>query len=476
MFKKLISLAALALCMGSAWADSEDVTSTYLTNAGFDTESSWQTSNVAAGGSANCKDVDGWTGNGGAAWSSSAAFGFGGTGQINGAAVPSTNSDGAAKGGCLGLSVGWSGTSLYTQTATLPKGVYKLTYAAYNAGTKTQATNKIGVTVGSTNYYGNTSSFTVGTWITESIDFELSEETSCTFSVGITAVSGGSGDNAKLLVDYIKLEKTTIDVSALTAEITKAKDVVDNSTSDDKETINAAITAAQAIADSPESLAQVAEAVTTLETALQTYEMTEGNEPNEGYTFDMTFKVGDIYNTSSWSYTTGAQNHAWKESTTKNHDDYVATGFYENWKGSNFSGQIYTTLTGLRAGHYKVTALAFDNVKSGAVSFYAGDESAALSTETELFQQPTVEDVIVGESGKLEVGLDINEASTNWVGISTVNLYYTGSITDEEKCEALYDEIKSTIAAINAMIPTANIGSEPFQYNEKYIEEINSSM
>ena len=90
--KHLFAAALMDVC-GSAWAQT-DVTSTYLTNAGFDTQSDWQTSNVAAGSGKNSINVDGWTSNGGAAWSSSAAFGFGGTGQINGAAIPANNSIG----------------------------------------------------------------------------------------------------------------------------------------------------------------------------------------------------------------------------------------------------------------------------------------------------------------------------------------------------------------------------------------------
>ena len=131
MKKKLLFAAAMLLAAVGVNAQT-DVTSTYLTNAGFDTEADWQTGNVAAGGSANSKAISEWTGNGGAAWSSSAAFAYNGGGQINGADVPATYKDGNAQGGCLGVSVGWSGAVTYYQEVTLPAGNYTLSYYGYN--------------------------------------------------------------------------------------------------------------------------------------------------------------------------------------------------------------------------------------------------------------------------------------------------------------------------------------------------------
>ena len=49
MKKKLLFAAAMLLAAVGVNAQT-DVTSTYLKNAGFDTEADWQTGNVAAGG------------------------------------------------------------------------------------------------------------------------------------------------------------------------------------------------------------------------------------------------------------------------------------------------------------------------------------------------------------------------------------------------------------------------------------------
>lgn len=228
--KLLFTLLGAGFISAQALAQT-DVTDTYLKNAGFDTESDWQTGNVATSKSTNAIAVSEWTSNGGASWSSSAAFGIGGTGQINGAAVPSTNSDGGTTGGVLGLSVGWSGASSYTQTVTLPKGSYVLSYAAYNAHTATQAKNLIGAVVGGTTYYGSIDQFPNGKWVKDNVYFDVTEESaSVTISVGIQAASGGSKDNAKLFVDYVKL--ATIDDATRTAYTEKYNTVKANYTTD----------------------------------------------------------------------------------------------------------------------------------------------------------------------------------------------------------------------------------------------------
>lgn len=188
-----------------------DVTSTYLTNAGFDDESSWLSGNVAAGDYTNSKDVTGWVCNGGATWSSSAAFGYGTSAQINGSTIPTTNPSGAAEGGALGISVGWSGECTYTQAVTLPAGIYTLTYKAYNANTATQANNRIGFTSSSASFYGKLTQFTTNTWVQEEITFMLKSETAGNISVGISAISGGSGENAKLFIDGITITYKSFD-------------------------------------------------------------------------------------------------------------------------------------------------------------------------------------------------------------------------------------------------------------------------
>ena len=206
MKQKLLILWAFLLTSLGAMSQT-DVTDLYLTNAGFDDSSSWQSGNIAAGGSANPVNVAGWTQASSAAWSSSGAIGFGTSGQINGVTVPSTGYNGST-GGALGISTGWGGVCQYTQDVTLPAGKYRISYAIYNGlDGKYQSYNYIGFIPNSgTAKYGVINNFIYGEWMTEDIIVELTEETSGKISVGLGAVSGGSGDNAKVFIDYVKIE------------------------------------------------------------------------------------------------------------------------------------------------------------------------------------------------------------------------------------------------------------------------------
>ena len=112
--------------MAQTW---KEVTTTYLSNAGFDTEGDWQSEDVAV--NTTPKDVTNWTFAGSSSWVGAASFGFGGSAKINGASIPSTNSAGETAGGCLAITGAWndgSGSGAYTQSVTLPAGSYKLEF------------------------------------------------------------------------------------------------------------------------------------------------------------------------------------------------------------------------------------------------------------------------------------------------------------------------------------------------------------
>ncbi|MBQ7443368.1 MAG: hypothetical protein IJS59_05815 [Bacteroidaceae bacterium] len=209
MNKVLRSALALALaCVGTlAWADGNIATSR-LQNAGFDDETSWTTENVVTAAEANSLDVAGWVATG-AAWSSSAAFGYGTTGQVNGITVPATGPDGTATGGALGVSVGWGGKVTYAQDITLPAGTYVISYKAINLlADATQMTAQI--TLGD-EVHDVATSFTYNSWEENSATFTLDTDVEdAQLSLSFEAVSGGSGSNAKIFVDGLSIVITSI--------------------------------------------------------------------------------------------------------------------------------------------------------------------------------------------------------------------------------------------------------------------------
>ena len=181
-----------------------DVTSKYLKNAGFDDASSWVSEGKV---DQAAKPVADWTvTTTNPQWFYSAALGYGSSATVNDKAAPATNPEGVAEGGALGISVGWGCVVEYTQNVVLPAGVYTLTYKAINLNdAANQAANYFGFKSGSTTYYGKTTNFTYNVWEEYSTIFVLREETEGAISVGIGAISGGSGANAKLFIDGVTL-------------------------------------------------------------------------------------------------------------------------------------------------------------------------------------------------------------------------------------------------------------------------------
>lgn len=179
-----------------------------LANPSFDVEGDFISSDLGTTGSANSKAVTEWTNSGSAEWSSSAVFGYGTGVKLNGVAIPATDKNANTTGGALGITVGWGGVVTYTQEVTLPAGDYILTVDAYNGNADvTQGTSKFGFVSEGTSFLSTRTSFPSNEWITEEIAFTLAEETTGKIQVGLGAISGGSGSNAKVFFDNVTLTK-----------------------------------------------------------------------------------------------------------------------------------------------------------------------------------------------------------------------------------------------------------------------------
>ena len=201
VFSLLVALA-VTLCGATATAQT-DVTSQYLANAGFDT--GWTTTDIAQNTVSN---VEGWNGaSTGDTWFYGGALSYAGGVKINSVSL-GAGPDGSTSGGALGLSAGWGTTVRYTQAVTLSPGRYRISYKAYNANTAAfQCFNYIGFAESNgTTHYGTVNNFPAEQWTEDAVTLELTSPTSGFISVGMGAVSGGSGANAKLFVDYVKIE------------------------------------------------------------------------------------------------------------------------------------------------------------------------------------------------------------------------------------------------------------------------------
>ena len=184
-----------------------DVTNEYLKNPGFDVNSDFESANLKNGTTSH-KKATSWTTTNTDKNGSSAVFAIGSNYTLNGAPVPETNEEGKIAGGALGISQGWGVESAYKQTALLPPGTYRLSYAVYNASTA-NFQNRCGYQIDSQTFtYSGPSKLSAGHWgVYQSEDFTIDKSSNVTFSLGFKANSSSSTSNAYLFFDYIKLEK-----------------------------------------------------------------------------------------------------------------------------------------------------------------------------------------------------------------------------------------------------------------------------
>lgn len=202
------SINSLVISQKAVW---NDVSSTYVTNPGFDDSNAYQTTSVS-NGATNHKPVTGWTTTSTDANGSSAAFRIGSGLQLNSRTVPAKNAEGNVTGGALGISQGWGGANFYTQQLTLPAGTYRLTYTVYNVANTGTFINQCGYQAGNQSpIYDNITSLQAGTWQTSTLNpFTLIEPTNVTLSLGYTSTGGISTSNPYLFFDKVILEQADL--------------------------------------------------------------------------------------------------------------------------------------------------------------------------------------------------------------------------------------------------------------------------
>ena len=204
----------------------DDVTSTYLTDLGFE-NSTAVTSDV--GTSTSFSDAgeywtavsSGWATGGVVAYGSNLSIG-----STTYGIVPSVGWDEETitdNKNALGVASSWGGYCYYENSSaiTWPAGDYTVLFHVYNASTSatTIATNYTGfLSESGTSYYCGNLSFSSGEWTTEAVTFTLDEETSGYITLGSASnSSSGIGGSAILYYDditiYYTAPATTYDIS-----------------------------------------------------------------------------------------------------------------------------------------------------------------------------------------------------------------------------------------------------------------------
>ena len=236
--KRKLLLAALCVVGVLGMRAQTDVTSTYLTNADF--ESSTAINNHVCGYQADAtknntpyywlQEVSGWTiGTDNVDNRAGAVFAYGtsSTAQLRGnqKGAPDKGPSEETEGNTLGLVAVWGGTAQYVQTAktALPYGKYTLSVQVYNAGGTSSKPSKslIGfITDDGREYFSEASTYTDGKWETATVTFSLLDDyTSGKFSIGYISGGEGSAKNPHFFFDDVTLLREDIVAPTLETKV-----------------------------------------------------------------------------------------------------------------------------------------------------------------------------------------------------------------------------------------------------------------
>ncbi len=178
--------------------------------------------------------VEGWTIASNANGKSAGVFEFGSSAFLGSTGTTYTLasvSSSASEEKALGIVAVWSGTAQYKQSVTLPAGRYVVTVPVYNtAGATAFSKNLIGfVEDGGTEHLATATTYSVGSWTTETVTFDLNAETSGYMSLGYTAANAGSGNMPHLFIDNVTVTYTSA-ANAYTQTVASAKETINSST------------------------------------------------------------------------------------------------------------------------------------------------------------------------------------------------------------------------------------------------------
>ena len=202
-----------------------------------------------------------------------------------------------------------------------------------------------------------------------------------------------------------------------------------------KTTFSTAVSTAKTDVEAASTADAINTVYNTLETARQAYVVKA--DPINETSFDYTFLVVNPAfdeGTTGWLCESDAQN----KNIASNKSNGIITGsFFENWKGENFNGTIYQSISGLPSGKYQLKIAAFG---SGTYVF-ANDVTTAVTTADGAWYEVNV---VTGD-GNLKFGIK-NENAINWMGIDNASLRYHGF--DVEAAQAEIPTLKAEAEAL----------------------------
>lgn len=433
---KRILCLSLCLATGLQSFAQADISDLFLANHGFDEEFNYDESRTGNVSGDVINEVYGWTNETTATYTVAGTFAYNARVTFNGStALPATGYEGSA-GGALGLTTGWGMQLVYTQTVTLPKGTYRLSSAYYNVGSATAGRSLLAwVPDGRAETASAVTSFPLRTWKEDEITFTLTAATTGKIRIGFAANEGsGSGNHAKILVDYVKLLCDAIDKSALKNALSLANAQYGDGTGVYAAELKAVIDAAQTVYDDEESDARNVIMLTQqLTEATQTYRYKNASASKP---LTMTTK---ITNPGFENGTTGWENEGFFTQTNSAFPGKVGNTYLERWVSIGSMVQdvsIWQTIKDIPNGKYRLRVAAGHIQQSSANSTVnKGEKQTGATLYAGIYETP-VDTMKVSKDlyftvvdGKVTIGLKAENATGNWICLDNFRLYYLGENT-----------------------------------------------
>ena len=421
MKKRLLTniLWLAALC-ANAQSTPLDISQFYLSNSGFDSNFNYkagQTNNVAE----EIKAVAGWTADLSASYTIVGTYEFGFKGVYNTATVPATGYDGESGGG-LAFSTGWEQTFKFYQTVSLPAGTYTLRVPTYNGSNQTAAISQVAwILTGGTPVTSTVSSYATNQWKLDQITFTLTKTTTGKIQFGMKAAAGGSGNSAKLLVDYVQLlgENMSVDKTILTNAITNANKLY-NETAHEAVKLKEAIDAAQNVYDNADAdMTAIVEAASALNQACETFYAAN----------DMT---SYITNPSFEDGFKGWTNVNMLTQTNSAFAYSVGNIYVEKWvkTGAVGNASVKQTIKNLPNGIYELTVAAQNLTESSPTTRNTGAYIFAVdaNTKTRVYTPGDYTLKFNSIAGEVEIGFVAENAKGNWICADNFRLRFIGAL------------------------------------------------
>lgn len=428
----LLAMTAIAL-QGVAQTDISDF---FLVNSGFDLNCNYGTSVQGNISGDVINEVYGWQNETTANYTVAGTFAYNPNVSFNNSSPLPAAGFNNSTGGCLGLTTGWGMKLLYSQKVTLPKGVYRIRATYFNVGTATTGQSALQwAPEKKVKTSSKVKNFPVNQWLEDELTFTVATETPGAINVGFTSnASVGSNDNAKILVDYVKLYCDELDKSSLGTLITEAKSLYGDGTGNGATEFSALIESAQRIFDDANaSVTDILSSYISLKREIEIYRINNASPDNP---IDMT---SAIVNPDFEQGTNGWLNDGMIAQTNSSFAGKSGGTYLERWVnvGSKLPDvAISQQLSGLRNGAYILRAATghISQASSGSSQNNGKIQTGALLfagyCSVEAADQTKAQDLrFVVVDSTATIGFKTTNASGNWVCFDNCRLLYVGNLT-----------------------------------------------